>query len=266
MKFIFLKTGDYLEMTPNKSAIAAAWFDYIFSNNMNMCYSARDTTQISQANTNISKVNAAVDIVNKFSMEKNLPSLMFDKINGLDQNWMNNAHKKWVKCTNEYVNIVLGDEVKQHYPWVKIAWQDINTFIHSLENYYSIWFANSKDSCCKEMNIEIRPEDCEYAQRDLVLRFEDLGKHQFDQWRTGSAVDDETSNYKRIPTRFEYKFDTQLPKGTLPTPHYIDWCKQNNLQVMPPWIILGDFKKDVWQVKQIMHQNLSRDLQVGFEL
>ena len=118
----------------------------------------------------------------------------------------------------------------------------------------------------ENIDIKIRPEDCEYSQHDLILRFDDLGKHQYDQWITGSSVDEETSNYKTISARFEYAFNPQLNKGILPNPAYIEWCNQNNLQVMPPWIILGNFKKNKWEIKQLMHQNLSRGLEVGFEL
>jgi hypothetical protein len=45
----------------------------------------------------------------------------------------------------------------------------------------------------------------------------------------------------------------------------VDWCKKNNLQVLPPWIVLGNFKKNRWEVRQLMHQNLSQGLEVGFE-
>ena len=266
MKFIFLKTGDYLELEPNKSSIASAWFDYVFSKNMNMSYFAKGNAHVSRTDQIILKLNEAVDLVNKFSIEKNLPCIMFDKINGLDQNWMNLAHKKWVKYTHELKDIVNGDETIQHYPWFVTAWQDINMYIHALENYYSIYFTNTKGAYLEEINVEIHPEDCEYTQRDLVLRFDDLGKHQFDQWITGSAVDEETSNYKTISARFEYTFHPQLVRGLPANPNYIDWCRENNLTVMPPWIILGSFKKDRWKVKEIMHRNLSQGLEVGFEL
>lgn len=266
MKFIFLKTGDYLELEPNKSSIASAWFDYVFSKNMNMSYFAKGTDHVSRTDQIILKLNEAVDLVNKFSIEKNLPFIMFDKINGLDQNWMNLAHKKWVKYTHVLKHIVNGDETRQHYPCFATAWQDINMYIHALENYYSIYFTNTKGAYLEKINVKIRPEDCEYSQHDLILSFQDLGRHQFDQWQTGSAVDEETSNYKRISARFDYIFHPQLIKGLPPNPAYVEWCGKNNLQVLPPWIILGNFKKSRWEVKQLMHQNLSQGLEVGFEL
>ena len=43
MKFIFLKTGDYLELEPNKSSIASAWFDYVFSKNKSKADDLSDT-------------------------------------------------------------------------------------------------------------------------------------------------------------------------------------------------------------------------------
>jgi len=255
MKFIFLKSGDYLELEPNNTPIASVWFNNIFSKKMNMSYFARDTSFITRSNGTINNLNAAIDIVNKFAVEKNLPKIMFDKIVGIDQQWLNASHKKWVLQTDRLKNIVNGDDTKQNYPGFVKSWQNINTYIHALEYYYSVYFT-----------IKIQPEDCEYSQHDLILKFDDLGKHQYDQWITGSAVDEETSNYKTISARFEYAFNPQLNKGILPNPAYIEWCRQNNLQVMPPWIVLGNFKKNKWEVKQLMHQNLSQGLEVGFEV
>ena len=266
MKFIFLKTGDYLELEPNNTPIASAWFNSIFSKKMNMSYFAKGTAHVGRSNQIINKLNEAVDIVNQFAIEKNLPQIMFSRISGLDQKWMNAGHKQWVKYTHELKDIVNGDDTQHHHPLFSEAWQNINMYIHALENYYSIYFTNTKGAYLEEVNAEIRPEDCEYTQRDLVLRFDDLGKHQFDQWITGSSVDEETSNYKTISARFEYTFNPQLVRGLPANPNYVDWCRQNNLTVMPPWIILGSFKKDRWEVKELMHKNLSQGLEVGFEL
>lgn len=266
MKFIFLKSGDYLELEPNNTPIASAWFNNIFSNKMNMSYFAKGTSYIERSNQIINKLNQAVDTVNKFAVEKSLPRIMFSRISGLDQKWMNAGHKQWVKYTQELKDIVNGDDTQQNYPLFSEAWQNINMYIHALENYYSIYFTNTNGAYLEEVNVEIRPEDCEYSQHDLILRFDDLGKHQFDQWITGSSVDEETSNYKTISARFEYTFNPQMVKGVPVNPAYIEWCKQNNLQVMPPWIILGNFKQNRWNIKEIMHKNLSQGLEVGFEL
>jgi hypothetical protein len=266
MKFIFLKSGDYLELEPSNTPIASAWFDNIFLEKMNMSYFAKGTACIGSAKLNLYNLQEALKIVNQFATEKNLPQLLFPIITGLDQTLMNALHKQWVKRTNEFTHIVHGDDIKEQYPAFAEAWQNINTYIHLLENYYSIFFSNSKDAYLGKIDAKIRPEDCEYSQHDLLLSFQDLGRHQFDQWQTGSAVDEETSNYRRIPARFDYIYHPQLIKGLPPNPAYVEWCKQNNLQVMPPWIILGNFKKDRWEVKQLMHQNLSQGLEVGFEV
>ena len=266
MKFIFLKSGDYLELEPNNTPIASAWFNNIFSNKINMSFFAKGKTCIWRTNQIISKLNEAVDIVNQFAIEKNLPQLIFNKIGGLDQSWMNAAHKKWVRYTTELSNVVNGDDTKKHYPTFVSAWQNVNTYIHDLESYYSVFFSNDDNSYLEKIDVKIRPEDCEYSQRDLVLSFHDLGRHQFNQWQTGSAVDEETSNYKRIPARFDYMYHPHLIKGLPPNPDYVRWCNENNLEVLPPWIILGNFKKDRCEVRKLIHQNLSQGLDVGFEL
>jgi hypothetical protein len=266
MKFIFLKSGDYLELEPNNTPIASAWFDNIFSKKMNMSYVAKGTAHVVRTNQILYKLKDSVNIVNQFAAEKNLPQLWFSAIEGLDQPWMNAAHKKWVKYTHELSNVVNGDDTKEQYPAFSEAWQNINMYIHALEYYYSVYFTNTKGAYLERGDVKIQPEDCEYSQHDLILKFDDLGKHQYDQWITGSEVDDETSNYKILSARFEYTFNPHQSKGTLSNPEYVKWCKQNNLQVLPPWIILGNFKKNRWDSKELMHKNLSQGLEVGFEL
>jgi hypothetical protein len=266
MKFIFLKSGDYLELEPNNTPIASAWFDNIFSKKINMSFFAKGKAYIGSTNLTLNNLRAAIKIVNQFATEKNLPQLIFPTITGLNQTLINAAHKQWVKCTNEFCHVVHSDDIKKQYPEFAEAWQNVNRYIHAVENYYSIFFSNNDDSYLENIDVKIRPEDCEYSQHDLILSFQDLGRHQFDQWQTGSAVDEETSNYKNIPSRFDYIYHPHLIKGLPPNPAYVEWCKQNNLQVMPPWIILGNFKKNRWEVKQLMHQNLSQGLEVGFEV
>jgi len=265
MKFIFLKSGDYLELEPNNTPIATAWFTSIFSRKMNMSYFAKGSHCVEHRNQVIKELNKSIAVVNQFATSMNLPQIIFDKINGLDQSWCNAAHKKWVRYTEELKYIVNGDDSQRYYPHFVKAWGDINNYIHDLEGYYSLYFTNTKGATLDDVKVDIRPEDCEYSMHDLILRFDNLGKHQHDQWATNSEIDEETSNYKTISARFEYTYNPVVPRGMLAIPEYADWCKKNNLQVLPPWIILGNFKKNRWEVKQLLHQNLSQGLEVGFD-
>ena len=46
-------------------------------------------------------------------------------------------------------------------------------YIHDLEYFYSVYFTNTKGAYLENVNINIRPEDCEYAQHDLILKFDE---------------------------------------------------------------------------------------------
>lgn len=263
MKLVFYTTGQHLEFEPNNTPIAEAWFEFIFSEKINSSYKAGRIFNVIQADQNIFKLNNAVDTVNKFFLDHQLPDLCFEKINGINQAWLNDAHKKWVRWTTEFQSVIFSEEIKK-------SWENINLYIHLLEDLYAIEFSNQTINYLPKIDVKIRPEDCEYSQHDLLLSFNNLGRHQHDQWLTGSIPDDETNNYEMISTSFEYVCGFH-PKNTPANPDYVKWCAENNLPVMPPYIILGNFKKDRWNVKQIMHQNISRghkirSYRIGIEL
>jgi hypothetical protein len=116
-------------------------------------------------------------------------------------------------------------------------------------------------------NIKVTKEDCEFAQYDLVLNYDNLGRHQFNQWQTGQdCVDTETNNYQVISTNFTYfQGLDHYPQLESPT-EYVKWCERQNLEIIGPHIPSGKFKiSDSWTVKEIMHRNLKDDLAVGFE-
>ena len=69
MKFVFLKTGDYLDLEPNNTLIANSWFDYIFSKGMNTNYFAKDVAFINKTNEMFLELNNAINMYNNDTID-----------------------------------------------------------------------------------------------------------------------------------------------------------------------------------------------------
>jgi hypothetical protein len=267
MKFVFLKSGDYIDFEPPKSKFVESWFEYLFNNNLNLDYTCLSDEVINSSTLDIEKLNKNIDYVNNFSKD-HLPDckIEFDNCNELDQKFLNISHKKWVNLTNKYSDHVNGHHVKSIHPEFHKAWQDINRNIHSIEKWWSLYFGNNKTWMLPDKSTaKITQEDCTFDQQDLILEFDNLGKHQFDQWATGTIIDEETNNYEKISASFrfiyKYPYQTQSPAPS----EYVTWCNSNNVSVLPNYVNLGKFPKyDIWTVKKLMYKNLKIDKQIGF--
>jgi hypothetical protein len=265
MKFIFLKSGDYLEFTPKSTRFIKGWFEYLFENEIEKKFKNQENSWATQSGEQyLYEINQHIDTVNDF-LNIRLPDIPpFNKNDNLNQQWLNNTHKHWAKVTNWYKNELF--EVPGN---VKEAWQEINNLVHRIELGYQQEFKNSVILEISSLtNLKVEKEDYEFAQYDLVLNYDNLGRHQFNQWQVGlDSVDAETNNYNVITTNFSYFQGLDYYPRTEVPQEYVKWCERQNLEVLGPHVPLGRFKiSDSWTVKEIMHRNLKDDLAVGFEL
>jgi hypothetical protein len=265
MKFIFLKSGDYLEFTPKPTKFIKGWFDYLFENEMEKKFKNQENSWSTHSGEqHLHEINQHIDTVNSF-LNIRLPDVnLFNKNPDLNQKWLNDTHKHWAHLTDRYKNEIfdIPDNVKQ-------SWQEINNLVHRLELGYQQDFKNSVIFEITSLtDLKVGTEDFEFSQHNLVLSYENLGRHQFNQWQVGlDSVDAETNNYNVITTSFSY-FQGLDYYPRLDAPQdYIMWCERQNLEIIGPWVSLGKFKiSNTWEVKEIMHRNLKEDLAVGFEL
>lgn len=260
MKLVFFDTGDYLEFEPEKNVFIDYWLEFIITNNFN--YYKIESSSYDCVQLDMDKMNQAINLSNHLvkSINPRLPAL-FEEITQLDQNILNQSHKKWVSFTESYLN--------ELYP-APAYWQDINHYVHTLERSYSIFFKNEKTHFPLDTKYTqyLQSENCEYQKTDLMIHFNNLGRHQHNQWLTSSEVDAETNNYETVSLNFEYQFNLDTgPKfeKQKPPPGYIEWCYKNNIEVLPPYIPVGKFKKyDRFEVRKIMHRNLKNNKFAGF--
>ena len=261
MKFVFLPSGDYLEFTPKNTTFVNAWFDYLFEEGMEKNFvNKKNEGSTNTCELRMAQLNHHIDIVNEY-LKVNFPdTIRFDNSLNLNQSWLNSTHKIWVKLMNQYSTLYTPD--------LENSWEQINHLIHMLESNYQQTFENVVEIKIPEhLNFKIEKEDCEFSQHDLVLAYNNLGRHQFNQWQVGlDQIDDETNNYKDISTTFEYFQGTDKVSRANAPIEYIAWCNRQNIEVLAPWVVLGTFNIDTWQVKEIMHRNLQNlNLLVGFE-
>jgi hypothetical protein len=263
MKFVFLESGDSLELKVNPAKIITVWFDHLFSSGANLKYSLNDTRQELSIEDNIKQLNSLIELMN-YRLKMTIPenTIFFDNCYELDQNWLNRCHKIWARLTHIYKDIINGEE--HRYP---LEWHQINHLIHDLENRYLSNFYNTIIPILPpEKHVLIEPEDGTYYQTDLLLHYGNLGRHQYNQWLAGTDLDDETNNYNAVSYNIEYRYFLENPPVPAPT-EYISWCIERNVKILPPWIPIGNFTKyDRHEVRKLFYKNLLKSPDVGFEL
>lgn len=261
MKLVFANTGDYIDFVPENNKFIDKWFEYIFNNDINEYEVLSSSTQ--NIKNWISELNDALDESIKYanSRIKNF-EFNFQHLEDLDQEILNYNHKQWAAATEKYLN--------ELYPQPGF-WCDINHLVHRLELNYNVCFWNkrSKEPLGFEYVQYLKSEYCSYEAKDLVIHYTNLGRHQYNQWLTGSDFDEETNNYKTVSINFEYQYnlDSMSSKVDRTAPsEYVKWCRDNYLEILPPWIPIGKFLKyDRHEVKKIMHRNLLRNKFFRFE-
>jgi hypothetical protein len=264
MKFVFLKSGDFLEFKTKKTKFSDGWFNFLFEKNIAQEFSGEHFRQISNnTERKLSDLNNHIDTVNNF-LRIQLPGVAhFSKSYNLNQQWLNAAHRQWVYMTARYKNEIFDIPAS-----TRNAWMQINNLIHELEMNYRHEFNNNVVSEIPETeNLKVEKEDCEFVQHDLVLSFRNLGRHQYNQWQVGyDSINEETSNYNTISTSFSFYHSIDNYRHAAPS-EYVKWCEKQNIEVLAPWVVLGTFDiKNPWEVKEIMHRNLKDDSHIGFAI
>lgn len=260
MKLVFLDTGDYIEFEPENNPFIEHWLQDVFDrdlNEYNMNSSTYDKIEMLRNQFNEDAYRANLYAVSKIKKFK--PFL--PELSELDQDALNDAHKRWVTVTESHTSKI---HPQPDY------WKRLNDTIHEMERFYHIFFANKKIKyhLTDKYLDYLKPEYCEYESHDLIINFGNLGRHQYNQWLTNSKVDEETNNYNIVPLNFEYHFNIDINPGVAKTPahpEYIKWCKENNLEVIPPVIPLGKFKKyHRNEVRKLIHRNLKNNTRAKF--
>ena len=262
MKFVFLKSGDSLELDINAAPLIESWFEYLFKNNLNLEY-----TSVHNANSRIdqklTEINSMINSANKFLLDR-IPSnkIFFNSGKELDQPWLNELHRTWVLLTTQYKNEIFPQPEE---------WRNVNQCVHDLERSYTANFQNKKSKFLPvEYHKPVCPNDCEFTQSDIMLEFNNLGRHQYQQWLTGLDINDETNNYSTVSLDIGYRYF--LETGPIRTPivapiDYQQWCQERNLSVLPPCISIGKFLKyDRMEVRKLFYRNLKNGNDVGFIL
>jgi hypothetical protein len=266
MKLVFYRTGDFLEFNVKNTPFVNKWFEFLFDNKINSKYHGEENNwHTGSSEDRLALINTYINDANAF-LKINLPdnTMLFENSTTLNQTWLNDTHRKWVVLTERYKNEIFD------IPWeLKQAWTGINNNIHYIELGYTDTFRNSTTAQIpKSAGLVVTKEDCDYTQKDLVLNYDNLGRHQFNQWEIGSELNEETSNYDTISSSFTYVYSqyTAAVKNFASAPtDYIDWCNRRNVEVLPPWVVLGRFKCSSYDAREIMHRNLKDGRSVGFE-
>lgn len=262
MKFVFLKSGDYIELELNPATVITHWFEYLFEQKANskIISTINNSNKISK---DLIDLNNTLANMNRLLAER-IPenNVFFKQNNSINQQWLNTTHKQWAMLTDTYPHHI--NPGTNPFPY---EWHRVNHLIHGIETAYFSQFVNEQIQFLPNNLVSIVPSDYTFQGNGLILSYDNLGRHQYNQWAAGTTPDDETNNYKKVSFNFEYRYSLQ-PNTTvnLPPVDYVSWCNEHNLAVIAPFISIGNFiKYSRHEVNEIFYRNLLESNNVGFE-
>jgi hypothetical protein len=137
----------------------------------------------------------------------------------------------------------------------------INRLTHEIESsdHALLEFDNVANTKPLEINAMDYVDSFSYDQCHVRIEYANLGRTTFDAWHNDGDLT-ELNNYSSI--QFNIAVQLAKPHRVLPSPTYIEWCNQKNLQPLPGAIPLGNFsnyKDRLADLRQVVYRNLEND-------
>jgi hypothetical protein len=231
MKFVWFKTGDYIE------------FDS-FNNN----FIENVIGEWNEKSINKFTFDKKLDIIlEKDSLKKNLNlvnnflekfkiSLFVHNVNDINQDSLNSLHEKWVMLHYNHPKIIYFLNKNKI---LKNAFSDINEVVHRLEDSFSITVTNNSDISITNLYKE---SITTFDQPNLYFHHSNLGRSSYSKWknRDKSIHGLDRNDMSEVYGIVEINLD--VPHTILPPVEYQNWCRENNIECVGNRISIGNFK------------------------
>jgi hypothetical protein len=172
----------------------------------------------------------------------------------LDQHYLNELHKDWVKTGIAYPKIISLLRMMQN---LDVDYRNINLDIHNLENSFVYKFVNYDKDPFQVTNI-FGENVTGFNLDNIMLEFDNLGRSSWEKFKNwdDNINDTDTNNYQMLGGAVE--FVLRRPQVIHPPPEYVKWCQQHNTNPVGMSISLGnivDLDKNLTNIRKILIRN-----------
>jgi hypothetical protein len=231
MKFVWSKTGDYIEFDSFNNdfieTVIGEW-DKKFINNFTFDKKTDIILEKNNMKNNLKLVN---DFLKKF----NISPFIHDG-DDLNQDSLNLLHEEWVLLHHNYPRIIYflnKDKI------LNKAFMDINEGIHRIEDIFSMTLNNNSNI---SVNNPHKESITTFDKPNLYFHHSNLGRSSYSKWKNNdkSIHGLDRNDMNEVYGVIEVNLD--MPHTILPPIEYQNWCKENNIGCAGNKISIGNFK------------------------
>ena len=253
MKLVWNSTGDELEFIPDNQSLC----EY-FIGQLNHCAltCVHDDVRDSEPNRLISILTDINDFFVKHKVAE--PFAIGDP---LDQKYLNELHRSWVKFHSLNPNIILLLRMKDEQLVAKF--RNINKCLHQIEKMFSqIWLGTKNGEVVTFDNPY--PHLLTFSTANIQILYNDLGRTTHNKWiNFDNNLDQiDTNDYANLSA--EIQLNLNRPEQQIPPANYVEWCQQRGLSGAPGrWINLGNLvnlEQSLADYRQVVMRNTNNEM------
>jgi len=232
MKFVWTKSGDYLDVDVESISLVEHWLDVLPSNKFIIKEDKFPYESFTRLEKCIHEIN------NLFKSKFHTTIFDYNQFE-FNQDFLNKMHRSWADIQIEKPALPLllekmGTDYLQMY-------YDINESFHSIESRCRIKYVEQDSNTIFTHQLESLPDITKYAKHgrsQLYLDYWSLGRTDFDAWQFSDNVG-KITNFDKLP----YTLDVSIkkPYNSKYPESYIQWMKQQGKDPIGSYLPIGNF-------------------------
>lgn len=247
MKIVWKSTGDFLNLDPINQELAEYWINALNhdnENNFHLLSTKFNSTWLADLHQHINVIHQ--HLVSKL---KNNSLESFLNADLLDQKILNRLHRTWISILEKYPAMPVL--LKKIDPSNETHWNQINKKLHFIEKNISC--SLTPQSTYWEVNNIFGPKILNFNQSQIKINFSQKGRSTFNKWlnRDFNIIDTDTNNYGQIGAEVQINVGREIIQP--PPTNYINYCQENNLEVIGENLNLANFSDCELQLTNIRH-------------
>lgn len=247
-KIIWHRTGDELNFIPCHPEMFDYYLQHINDDGVNKFSVTRDFIP----RDDFIKLRRALDSC--FELSSKIPFDISDWHSDLlDQAYLNQLHREWVKTGQKYPKIIL---LLKHLGKDK-DFRDINTLLHNIETNFRIEFSNYTIDPYQIKN-PFGPGLLDFQGANIFMEFDNLGRSTWDKFinRDCNVHDSDTNDQTMLSGKIT--INLYRPLSTTVPIEYVEWCNNMQLPVMGRFLRVGNLvglDKSLLEIRHIFMRN-----------